>query len=332
MNVYRLKFSVLVKDPDLVALRASPLWGDLASQLAGGTSVGAGGAASVRLRAEAKSPFRALRLFFLGALGGGSGLGTFITVPALIKSVTHAPGAAELLPTVGNLAVDLGVGVACVYFFTRELKAKEAQEAVTAREEALGALRVALSADGSRTAQLTQLRGAYRPLVLTGGRAALRAATRAAEPYKRELQARGVLLVLLEDDAPEEGAKPKPKGFGSAVAGAAPELTDAAEAASATEARWKAPPLDATSWRAWAAAQREQASLPAGAPIYVAVALDGTVSRSGPGAPKWCVARVCMSGRARICLTRARSSLGHRDELVADTNPVDSNLTKLTGY
>jgi hypothetical protein len=356
VNVYRLKYSVLVKDPDLSALRASPAWPELSSSLAGGDSASAGGAASVRLRAEAKAPFRALRLFLLGGLAGGAALGGFVTVPALLKALLALPGAAEVGPTATNMGVDVAVLAVCVYFFRQELLAKAAQEALVGREEALGALRVALSADGSRAAQLASLRGGYRPLLLTGTRPALKALARAAEPYKRELMARGVLLVLLEDEATgAAGAAPKPKGFGAAAAaasgadgGGAPALSDGGGDA-AVESRWRAPPLDAASWRAWAAAQRASATppLPSGAPFYVAVALDGTVSRSGEGAPKWCAhrrgsGRACVSAHARtharILTRRCRSALRcaalwcGRDELLAEFQPVDSTVTKLTGF
>jgi hypothetical protein len=300
VNVYRLKYSVLVKDADLSALRASSVWADLSASLAGGDSASAGGAASVRLRAEAKAPFRALRLFLLGGLAGGAALGGFVTVPALLKALLAMPGAAEVGPTATNMGVDVAVLAACVFFFRKELVAKAAQEALVAREEALGALRVALSADSSRAAQLASLRGGYRPLVLTGTRAALKALTKGAEPYKRELMARGVLLVLLEDEATGADAAPKPKGFGAAAAaaaaassgagGGAPALSDGGGGDACVEARWRAPPVDAPAWRTWAATQRASVEppLPAGTPFYVAVALDGTVSRSGAGGPKWC--------------------------------------------
>ncbi len=314
--MHRLKYSVLLGDADLAALRASPQWAPLSASLAGGSGT-AGGAASVRLRAEAKAPFRTLRLFLLGGLGAGAAIGFFVTAPALLKSLLALPGAADVTQTGGNLAVDLGVLAGCGFLLSRELAARAALEAGVAREEELGALRVAVSAAG-RGATLASLRGAYRPVLLTGSRAALRAAARTAEPYRRELTARGVLLVLLEDEAAEAAAAPpKPKGFGAPPAaaapggaGAAPDV--AAEGAEGADARWKAPPLDAAAWRSWAAEQRTLADppLPPGTAMHVAVALDGTLARTGPYTPKWCarcdVAAQAQRGGCARCL-HARS-------------------------
>lgn len=352
MNDYRLKYSVVAADGDLSALRASPGWRALAATLAGApaTLAGAPGggagvaAAAVRLRTEAKSPFRTLTLFLLAGLGAGAALAAFVTAPQLLKAalggapappppgVDGPPPDGSLLTTAGNMAVDVAVLAAAVWLFRRETAARDAQEAVVAREEALGALAVSAASASSagagagaaaatRAVTLASLRGAYRPVVFAGSRAAVRAAVRAAEPYKRELQARGVILVPLEDDAEAADAPPKPRGFGAAAAaaadtGAAPPLavaepgSMAAAAALSAESRWKAPPVDRPAWASWAAQQRAaapaRARLEPRAAFYVAVALDGTVARSGAGAPRW-------------------------DDLVAEFQPLDNPVAKITG-
>lgn len=70
--------------------------------------------------------------------------------------------------------------------------------------------------------------------------------------------------------------------------------------------RWQVLPVDAERWKRWVAAQREVGSFGALDEVYVAVALDGTVRRSGKGAPNW-------------------------DVISDEFQPVDAVATKLTG-
>jgi len=165
------------------------------------------------------------------------------------------------------------------------VEAREAAEAVVAREEALGALsvRIASAAGAAPTASpLAAFRGSYRPLVLVAPRQQLRAVAKGAEPYRRELQARGVLLVLLDEEeaAAAAGGPLKAKGF-KPVAAEAPSVGGVGEA----EARWKAPPANLPAWREWAASTRGAANPPLApyAPFFAAVGLDGTVAQSGGG-------------------------------------------------
>jgi hypothetical protein len=99
-------------------------------------------------------------------------------------------------------------------------------------------------------------------------------------------------LVCLEDaeDASAAAAAPKPKGFGATPGGAAAPERAESGGDGAVESRWRAPPVDASLWRVWAAEHRAAADppLPVGAPFFAAVALDGTLSRAGAGGPKWC--------------------------------------------
>lgn len=176
-----------------------------------------------------------------------------------------------------------------------------------AREEELGRLTVELGP--GRTVPLSRLRKSYRPVIFSGSKGFVRGVIRAAEPYKRDLQKRGVLLVPLVEDE-EEAAKPAAKGFARkatvATGMVTGEVGDGEGMVARAEERWKVLPVDAERWRRWVAVQREVGELKEGEEIYVAVALDGTVRRSGKGAPKW--------------------------EIISDEyQPVDAVATKLTG-
>lgn len=87
---------------------------------------------------------------------------------------------------------------------------REKQEGVVAREEELGRLLVELGP--GRTVPLSRLRTSYRPVIFSGSKGFVRGVLRAAEPYKRDLQKRGVLLVPVDEDEEVE-AKPSAKGF-----------------------------------------------------------------------------------------------------------------------
>jgi len=302
VNEYRLKYAVVAKDPDLAPLRASPGWAALVSTLAGAPVAAANAQAAVRMRTEAKSPFRTFYLFILAGLGLGAALASFVTAPSLIKAVAGLPGAPELVPTAGNMAIDLGVLVGMVVLALRELKARDAAEAVVAREESLAALPVATGGRGAaRATTLGALRGNYRPVVIVASSGVLRNAVRSAGDYKREMQSRGLLLVPLDESEVASLELPVLKRSTGKTVVQEDVPIDA-------EPRWRLPPLGQQPWCDWAAAQRAAATPPLdkGAPFYVVVALDGTVYRSGPGMPKW-------------------------SELANEFQPVDSTVTKITG-
>lgn len=159
-----------------------------------------------------------------------------------------------------------------------------------AREEELGRLLVELGP--GRTVPISRLRTGYRPVIFSGSRGYVRGVMRAAEPYKRDLQKRGVLLVPVTVEEEET----KPRGFAPKAAPTALEgmvtgqVGDGDGMVARTDDRWKVLPVDTERWTRWVDVQREVGGL-TGADgeegLYVAVALDGTVRRSGRGAPNW---------------------------------------------
>jgi len=294
VNDERLKYSVAASDPDLAALRAWRGFPELAAGLAGAGGDGARpGAATARLRAEAKSPFRLLRLFAAGALGVGATIATLFTLPALLAAAARLGGGDEaardaLSASAVNAAVNGAVLAASLWAARAELAAKAAAEAEAGREEALSALRVVPPAGGA-SLPLAQLRGALRPLLLVGGRAHLRGAARAAEPLRRELVRRGLLLCVLAEGG-EEGGAARARGFGAPPAAEAADAAGAGDefAPNAPGSDWRCALSDVPAWRAWAAAQRAQMGIGEAEPFFVALDAEGCVARAQAGAPNWC--------------------------------------------
>ena len=306
MNEYRLKYSVAATDGDLGALRAWRGWPELAPSLAGfaastGTPASVPGAATAKLRAEAKAPFRLLRLFLFGGLFGGAVVASLVTLPALLKALAlpsdaNAGGdAGEALRSTGlNSAINSAVLVVTGFAARQELAAKAAAEEEAEREEQLGTLRVVTGEQQS--AALVELRGRYRPVLVVGSVPHLRGCARAAEPHKRELLARNVIITALQEEDAAAAAAPKPKGFAAPAAQvsttAAPAgsgITDAFGAPTGEAGRWRADVYDVATWRTWASGQRQRLGLGPSQPFWVSLALDGSVRSAAAGAPDWCV-------------------------------------------
>jgi hypothetical protein len=311
VNDHRVKYSVAAADSDLAALRAWRGYPELAASLSGsgGERGVRPGAATAKLRAEAKSPFRLLRLFAAGGLGAGAGIASLFTLPALLAAAARVSGGDAdavnaLTASAGNAAVNAGVLAAAALAVRAELAAKASAEVVALAEEALAALRVAPPAGGSASLSLAQLRGARAPLLLVGSKPHLRGAARAAEPLRRELVKRGVLLCVLQDDS-SDGATAasasaadalragSPRGFGPAAASAASVEPGAAAGSGDAFApnepgrEWRVALADVPAWREWATARRVSMGLQAGSPFYVALDVDGSVRRAEAGAPDW---------------------------------------------
>ena len=305
MNDYRLKYSVAATDGDLGALRAWRGWPELAPSLSGfsastGTPASVPGAATAKLRAEAKAPFRLLRLFLFGGLFAGAVVASLVTLPALVKALTllsdPAADSGEALRSNGlNSLVNSAVLLATGWAARQELGAKAAAEEEATREEQLGTLRVLTGTQQS--AALVELRGRYRPVLVVGSVPHLRGCARAAEPHKRELLARNVIITALQEEDGAAAGAPKPKGFAapsaqastSAAAPAGSGITDAFGPPVGEAGRWRADVYDVPTWRTWASTQRQRLGLSPGQPFWVSLALDGSVRSAAAGAPNWCV-------------------------------------------
>lgn len=195
VNEKGLKLDVAAKDPDLRRLRERREWIDLLELAKGGVTTGA----VVRARAEAKSPFRGLRLFLFGGLGAGAGLGLLIIVAKVVQAVQGGEGAPDLNDSLRNLAINSAAVAAFSFLFARDFRGSARDRAAAEAEESLARLELALR-DG-RVVPLANFRGKARPVLVSGPRAAVSKALRAAAPFREELLERGVRFIGVETDA-----------------------------------------------------------------------------------------------------------------------------------
>jgi len=207
VNEKGLKLDVAVKDPDLRRLRERKEWIDLLEVAKGGVTTGA----VVRARAEAKSPFRGLRLFLFGGLGAGAGLGLLIIMSKVIQALQGGEGAPDLNDSLRNLAINSAAVAAFSFLFARDFKGSARDRAAAEAEESLSKLELSLK-DG-RVVPLANFRGKARPVLVSGPRAAVSKALKAAAPYREELLERGVRFVGVETDAADPDGEEKRKKF-----------------------------------------------------------------------------------------------------------------------
>lgn len=299
VNARALKYAVVAADPDLAPLRSSA-----AFEAVQGTLTGAPAAVvPAALRAEARSPFRLLRLFLLGSLAGGAIIASVITLPRLAEAVSSG---GDVVAPGGNAAVNAGVLATALYFLRRELAARAEDEAAAGREEALGALRVrapllaSQQRGGTRaTLPLRDLRTFRRPLIVFGDSRAVESAVREARGVEAALRARNVVLVCVPTGPPPAsaaqgtaglasgsgGGGARAKGFGPAA------LSPAADSPSdvpVSESSWRAEPDALPAWLRWAEASRLGLGVPEYAEeFHVMMGLDGVARRAGTGPVPW---------------------------------------------
>lgn len=314
INEWGLKLSVAMEDKDLAPLRERREWLDVAGQLRGGVSDNS----LVQLRSEAKAPFRLTRLIFGSGLLFGAGLGLLIIGARLVQAIQGGEGAPDTTETLKNLAIN-GAAVAVLgWIVRRDLTTSDRDKRVVLREESLARLQVAVGKD--RVLPIASFRGRTRPVLLAGSQAWLKKAVDAAEPYREELQLRGVSIVKLPLAAADDPAdrlkalkrefKRQPgkssQGFGTDKEVATAALKAAAQpAAKKTDAKWILEPVEVPEWLTWIAAQQSAANVEDGENVFVQVSLDGTVRSSGLGVPPW-------------------------QKFVGDLAPLDDVRTKLT--
>lgn len=89
----------------------------------------------VKLRTEAKNPFRFARLFLYGGITMGGGIGAIVLAGRLARAVNGGDDAPDVVESAGNLAVNLGVMALLSWLFIRELKTKCAEMGARATRE-----------------------------------------------------------------------------------------------------------------------------------------------------------------------------------------------------
>ncbi|PSC72600.1 LOW PSII ACCUMULATION chloroplastic [Micractinium conductrix] len=233
------------------------------------------------LRAEAEAPFRSLRLFLFGAGVAGASLATLFGLPNLIGALGGAPNATKsVAEALQDFAINIGSLAACGYFVKGDLEAREKQMARLLREDELGACQLELA--NGRMLRLAQTRGFARAVLVAGTPQQVAAAMADAEPYKQQLQERGVLVVPLSFiSGPSAGDG---DSAGSDAAAAALAVAPTAE-----DVRWRATPLRLGAWRQWFEQQAKLANKKLDQGLYISLRLDGRVRGSGVGSPPWAI-------------------------------------------
>lgn len=313
VNDRGLKLAVALRDPDLALLRERREWTSALSRATGGISSNS----YMKLRAEAKSPFRFTRIFLFGALDAGAGIGLFLITIRLIAALKGGEGAPDLTETLQNFGINAAAVTVLSFLLYRDFAGQRKDQTIVEREETLAALQVTLSP--GRTVPLAAFRGTTRPVILTGSKGQISKALASAEPFKQELRARGISLVpvILSDEDPGEklrrlkaelaaeslvgaggadaaGGASQAQGFASrgskTTSKSAPMevILDADGQVSKNDRRWQLEAADVVEWERWVVAQAKAAGVKSpGDNYYVQIQLDGSVRASGAGTPPW---------------------------------------------
>ncbi|KAM3571834.1 hypothetical protein VYU27_006132 [Nannochloropsis oceanica] len=262
-----------------------------------------------KLRSEATTPFRSLRMFIYGGFGVGAGLGGYTAVTQLIQSLQHRPDALPLSQTIVNVGVDFGVLAAATAAWVfenrikkvsekemQELRAKEpfrlTFDMKQARERALSALPLTfqVGVNETRTASVKELRekGGQHLIVLAAPKAALADALFGARVGKTLFAKNNVMIAPFEVEGEGTGsAGGEVKGFG-AGGGKAMGMKEALLDAEAYVAK----PAEMATWNAYieeefsdAFKQGNEDARKRG--IGIVMRKDGSIIRRGLGQPEW---------------------------------------------
>lgn len=235
-----------------------------------------------RLRSEVASPFRVARIFLVGAVGAGAGIGTLVATAQLLGAVASDAGSEGLSELAKTLAVDLGGVAACGWWLRRDLRARDAQIARMEREARLSQLRLELG--NGKSCAAADLRGFHRLVLVAGSQDFLSQAQESSLPHRQELLQRGVMYVPVPMDEfsapPDVETEPSENEEGIASV----EKNDSLAGQSL---RWKATPLRLDEWRRWIRDQKKLAGVPEESGVYVSLRMDGRVRGSGVRLPPW---------------------------------------------
>lgn len=311
-----LKINVAAKDDDLRRLRERKEWAEMVDRVEGDATR----EQYVKLRAEARAPFRFPRTIFFGGLLAGDAIGLLIILGRLAASLQGGEGAPDLEESLRNTAINLAVGAVLIAILWNDMKSGKTMEEKITREESLGRLECAA---GGRPVLVASLRGQFRPLVLFGSTVQINRAARQAEMYKPQLQDRGVLLVEVpvlqvsadsqamdESDrmlaalksefgttASDAKSSSSKKGFDEGAGGGAGSSSSSSSSPSSGSvkdvlkakkgSRWRVDAVAAPAWSKWLRDQPEYAAVgeSAGDLLWMSVQMNGEIAQSGRGMP-----------------------------------------------
>ena len=314
INEYNLKFSVVLKDPDMEVFRGTPQYEEMAAEEVKGFR---SNKSVQKLKAEAQEPFRFFKLYAFGGLGAGAFIGLIIILARLSAAIKGGDDAPELGETIKNLLINIVAVSAFAYLFSNELKQREKTEFKVAREEELGRLRMAIE-ESKEDVLVSQLRGNYRLFIIAGSDEHIDNAMGQLVKYKAKLKEQNVVIATV-DMLNGGGKKKAKKAPGAAMAalkaefaaerggavdgkdGSAPAVAEpmefgkrskraevAVSAARVTEKKWRVAPLDEDAWRTWIVNEIERNGFdPSVRDVFFSVGKDGTLWKSGAGTPNW---------------------------------------------
>ena len=324
VNEYKLKFSVVLRDPDMEVFRGTPQYEEMANEEVAGFR---SNRALSNLRAEAKEPFRFFKLYLFGGLGAGAFIGLIIILSRLAAALQGGDDAPELNETLKNLAVN-AVAVTTFGFLLRgELAEREKTQEKVAREEEIGRLRVTVDERGDDVT-LSALRGNYRVFIIAGSDEHVEETVAGLNKYKALLKEKDVVIATVDMLTGGKGKTKRAKkatpgagvealkaefaaargegGGGSGSGGAegedaeeveAPEMQFgkrskraevAAAASRVTEKRWRVAPVDEDVWRRWIVSEVERSGFDVTVrDVFFSVGKNGELWKSGAGTPNW---------------------------------------------
>lgn len=293
---YKLKFSVILNDPDLASFRSQPEFKELQEEARqGGEDIGYGFRRDLKLISEVQAPFRGVRKFFYIAFVAAAGISTFFTIPRLIRAINGGEGAPDISDTLLNGVINIGGIIVFVALYIWENKKEEQQLVQITRNETLSRLPLRLSTD--RIVELVQLRDTARPVILAGKKETVSRAIQKCEKFRTELLERGVLLIpVIWDDKKKNNAMKKGFGVSTKVATSLPSIGEdfdkktqsiAAKSRIKAEIRFKAEVVSQNEWERWIFDQQKSEGINPGDDVYIILRLDGRIRRSGKGIPDW---------------------------------------------
>lgn len=290
VNEYKLKIDVALGDEDLASLRETRQFDELQAELVGG---GGSEEMNIKLRNEAKNPFRFARLTILGGLGAGAGIGLLIILSRLIIRLTSPSSNIDLDETIKNLAINSTALFAIGYVLKLDLEKRDKEIERLKKEDDIGRLLVNLGS--SRVVPLSRLRQSTRPVLVVGPESYVKEVMKNAEKWKTEFRRRGVVFVPFIRRFGSEISSSK--GFATTstamklrqqlkdeglISG---ESGDGGGMVAPSEKRWRCEPVGESDWEAWTNAMLIENDMYESTSLYAQIQLDGSVRTSGGGIP-----------------------------------------------
>ncbi|KAL8139014.1 hypothetical protein V2J09_005015 [Rumex salicifolius] len=230
------------------------------------------GSSTAKIRSEVLSPFRTVRMFFYLAFIASGGLGGLIAGAQLISALTNPSRAADVSTILNGFGIDIGAVALFAFLYSRDNKAKNAQEARLSREEVLSDLKVRV--DDKRIIPLSSFRGIGRLVILAGSPSFIAESFELSEPFTERLLERGVLVVPLVMN-------------GQMPIFVFDESEEAKDLTAKRKRLWQLLPVYVAEWKGWLDEQKKMANVAPDSPVYMSLRLDGRVRGSGVGYPPW---------------------------------------------